>query len=156
MKLFAHAGDPILLPGEDTITMKTFALISHDHKKVDLLAWANYNRSTLQRFRVVATGNTGRLLRDKVGLEVEGVLSGPHGGDVQIGARVAAGEIEAVFFFLDPLTAQPHDPDIQALMRVCNVHNVPLATNLATADLIIAGLADGERQELTARLGWVG
>ena len=124
---------------------KTFALISHDNKKVDLLAWANYNRGTLQRFRVVGTATTGRLLRDKIGIAVETTLSGPQGGDVQIAARVASGEINAVFFFLDPLTAQPHDPDIQALMRVCNVHNVPLATNLATADLIIAGLADEER-----------
>lgn len=124
---------------------KTLALISHDHKKVDLVAWANYNRGTLQRFRVIATATTGRLLREKVGIEVETALSGPQGGDVQIAARVASGEVNAVFFFQDPLAAQPHDPDIQALLRVCNVHNVPLATNLATADLIIAGLADGDR-----------
>jgi methylglyoxal synthase len=125
--------------------MKTLALISHDHKKVDLLAWANFNRETLRRFHMVATATTGRFLREKVGLEVETVLSGPHGGDVQIAARVGTREVDAVFFFVDPLAAQPHDPDIQALMRVCNVQNVPLATNLATADLMIAGLVAAER-----------
>jgi methylglyoxal synthase len=124
--------------------MKALALVSHDHKKVDLLAWATYNRETLRRFHLVATATTGRFLKEKVGIEVETVLSGPQGGDVQIAARVGSNEIDAVFFFVDPLTAQPHDPDIQALMRVCNVHNVPLATNLATADLIITGLVRGE------------
>jgi methylglyoxal synthase len=119
-------------------------LVSHDNKKVDLLGWANYNRDTLQRFRLVGTATTGRLLKEKVGIEVETVLSGPQGGDVQIAALVASGEIDAIFFFVDPLTPQPHDPDIRALMRVCNVQNVPLATNLATADLIIAGLGEGE------------
>lgn len=122
--------------------MKSLALVSHDNKKVDLIAWASFNRDTLQRFRLVATATTGHLLKQKVGIEVEMVLSGPQGGDVQIAAQVGAGAIDAVFFFVDPLTAQPHDPDIQALMRVCNVHNVPLATNLATADLIITGFAD--------------
>lgn len=119
--------------------MKTLALVSHDNKKVDLVAWANFNRDVLQRFCLVATATTGRLLKGKVGLDVETVLSGPQGGDVQIAALVGSGKIDAVFFFVDPLTAQPHDPDIQALMRLCNVHNVPLATNLATADLIITG-----------------
>jgi methylglyoxal synthase len=76
-----------------------------------------------------------------LGLAVEDVLSGPEGGDAQIAARVATRAVDAVFFFVDPLSAQPHDPDIRALLRVCNVHNVPLATNLATADLIIAGFA---------------
>ncbi|RPI06399.1 MAG: methylglyoxal synthase, partial [Zetaproteobacteria bacterium] len=123
------------------------ALVSHDHKKVDLLAWANYNRDTLRRFRLVATATTGRLLKEKVGIDVETVLSGPHGGDVQIAAQVGSRGVDAVFFFVDPLTAQPHDPDIQALMRVCNVHNIPLATNLATADLIIAGLMTAEWKE---------
>jgi len=116
------------------------ALIAHDHKKVDLVAWATFNRETLASFPLVATGHTARLVRDKVGLEVEALLSGPEGGDAQIAAGVATGAIDAVFFFVDPLSAQPHDPDIRALLRVCNVHNVPVATNLAAADLIIAGL----------------
>ncbi|MFN3475968.1 MAG: methylglyoxal synthase [Candidatus Methylomirabilales bacterium] len=121
--------------------MKTLALISHDNKKVDLVAWATYNRETLKRFKLVATANTGRLLQEKVGLEVEALLSGAHGGDAQIAALIATKQVDAVFFFVDPLSALPHDPDVRALMRVCNVHNIPLATNLATADLIIAGLS---------------
>lgn len=117
------------------------ALIAHDHKKVDLVAWATFNRETLAAFPLVATRHTARLVRGKVGLEVEELLSGPEGGDAQIAAGVATREIDAVFFFVDPLSAQPHDPDIRALLRVCNVHNVPVATNLAAADLIIAGLS---------------
>ena len=116
------------------------ALIAHDNKKVDLVAWATFNRDTLAAFPLIATRHTARLMRDKVGLEVEELLSGPEGGDAQIAAGVATKQIDAVFFFVDPLFAQPHDPDIRALLRVCNVHNVPVATNLATADLIIAAL----------------
>lgn len=136
--------------------MRTLGLVSHDNKKVDLLAWANYNRGTLQRFRLVATATTGRLLKEKVGIAAETVLSGPQGGDVQLAALVASGEIDVVFFFMDPLTALPHDPDIKALMRVCNVHNLPLATNLATADLIIAGLGEGEAVPGHLAVGQVG
>ena len=121
--------------------MQTLALIAHDHKKVDLIAWATYNRDTLARFRLIGTGHSARLVRDKVGLDVEALLSGPDGGDAQIAARVATAAVHAVFFFVDPLWAQPHDPDIRALLRVCNVHNVPLAMNVATADLVIAALA---------------
>jgi methylglyoxal synthase len=120
--------------------MVTLALIAHDNKKADLVAWATFNRETLARFHLVGTRQTARLVRDKVGLEVEAMLGGPEGGDAQIAARVAEGRINAVFFFVDPLAAQPHDPDIRALLRVCNVHNVPVATNLSTADLIITGL----------------
>lgn len=119
--------------------MKTIALIAHDHKKVDLVSWAQFNREMLTQFGLVATAHTGRLLSEKVGLEMETVLSGGEGGDTQIAARVANKEVDAVFFFVDPLAALPHDPDIRALMRVCTVHNVPLAINLATADLIITG-----------------
>lgn len=120
---------------------RTLALIAHDNKKADMIAWATFNRVTLARFTLVATRHTARLVRDKVGLQVEELLSGAEGGDAQIAARVAEQRIAAVVFFVDPLAAQPHDPDIRALLRVCNVHNVPLATNLATADLVIAGLA---------------
>jgi methylglyoxal synthase len=121
--------------------MRKLALIAHDHKKVDLIAWATFNRETLARFALMATRHTARLARDKVGLEVEELLSGPERGDAQIAAQVAMGAVDAVFFFVDPLSAQPHDPDIRALLRVCNVHNIPLATNVASADLIIAALA---------------
>ncbi len=117
------------------------ALIAHDNKKVDLVAWATFNRETLARFSLVATRHTARLLEDKVGLDVEELLSGPEGGDAQIAALVATGSVGVVFFFVDPLSAQPHDPDIRALLRVCNVHNVPVAANVATADLLIATLA---------------
>jgi methylglyoxal synthase len=117
------------------------ALIAHDNKKVDLVAWATFNRDLLARFELAATGHTARLVRDKVGLEVEALLSGPEGGDAQIAARVATGGVDAVFFFVDPLSAQPHDPDIRALLRVCNVHDVPVAMNLATANLVVTALA---------------
>ncbi len=114
------------------------ALIAHDGRKADLIAWATFNRDRLSEFDLVATGTTATLLRDKVGLEVDAVLSGPMGGDAQIAAMVAEGRIRAVFFFVDPLSAHPHDPDIQTVMRVCNVHTVPIATNVAGADLFLA------------------
>jgi len=117
------------------------ALIAHDNKKVDFVAWATYNRETLAQFNLVATRHTAQLVRDKVGLEIDELLSGPEGGDAQIAALVATGAVDVVFFFVDPLWAQPHDPDIRALLRVSNVHNVPLATNLGTADLIISALS---------------
>jgi len=121
--------------------MKTIALIAHDGKKADMVAFATCNREKLAGYHLLATATTGQLLRDKVGLNVEILLSGPMGGDVQIAARVAQGEVAGVIFFVDPLNAHPHDPDIRGLLRMCNVHNVPLATNLATADLIISGEA---------------
>jgi methylglyoxal synthase len=131
--------------------MRTLAVIAHDHKKADLVAWATFNRDTLGRFRLLATRHTARLMQDKVGLAVEWLLSGPEGGDAQIAALVATGHVDAVYFFVDPLSAQPHDPDIRALLRVCNVHNVPLATNLATADLVMASLAD---ERVRPAAGW--
>ncbi|PYM19143.1 MAG: methylglyoxal synthase [Candidatus Rokuibacteriota bacterium] len=131
--------------------MRTLAVIAHDHKKADLVAWATFNRDTLGRFRLIATRHTARLMQDKVGLTVERLLSGPEGGDAQIAALVATGDIDAVYFFVDPLSPQPHDPDIRALLRVCNVHNVPLATNLATADLVMASLAD---ERVRPAAGW--
>ncbi len=125
--------------------MKSLALIAHDGKKADLVAFATYNRAALAQFQLVATATTGRLLREKVGLDVETVLSGPQGGDTQIAALAAEGRVGAVLFFVDPLSAHPHDPDIQAVLRVCNVHNVPIATNVAAADLFLgASLQDVE------------
>jgi len=119
-------------------TRDKLAIIAHDGRKADLTAWATYNRERLSEFDLVATATTGALLRDKVGLDVESVLSGPMGGDAQIAAMVAEGHIRAVIFFVDPLSAHPHDPDIQTVMRVCNVHSVALATNVASADLFLA------------------
>ena len=117
---------------------KTLALIAHDGKKETMVTFADTYKSVLERYELVGTKTTGQLLRDKCGLNVELMLSGPYGGDAQIAAQVAEGRIEAVFFFVDPLTANPHDPDIQGLLRICNVHNVPLATNAATASFIIS------------------
>lgn len=122
--------------------MATIALIAHDGKKADMVAFAMQHTETIRHFDIVATGTTGQLLVEKVGLKVERMLSGPIGGDAQIGAMVADHKITAVFFFLDPLGKHPHDPDIQMLMRLCNVHNVPLATNAATAACIIEALID--------------
>lgn len=122
--------------------MRTVALIAHDKKKDDMVEFVRRRLDALSRFRLIATGTTGRIIAEATGLPVERVQSGPYGGDQQIGARVAAGEIDAVLFLRDPLTAQPHEPDITALLRVCDVHNVPLATNLATAELIISAFGE--------------
>ncbi len=121
--------------------MRTIALIAHDGKKADMVAWATYNRAALAHYHLVATESTARMLHQKVGLEVEAVQPGPLGGDAQIGARVVEGKIDGVIFLVDPLDKHPHDPDIQALLRLCNVHNVPLATNVATADSIMVWLS---------------
>lgn len=118
--------------------MKTLALIAHDEKKTDMLAFVNKNRAKLTKFHLVATRTTGMLIRDKVGLDVKCYLSGPLGGDAEIAALVAKGKVDAVIFITDPLNAHPHDPDIHTLMRVCNVYNVPLAPNIATAELIVS------------------
>ena len=118
--------------------MDTIAMIAHDGKKADLVAFATFNRDKLQHYHLVATESTGKLLIQKVGLEVGLLLPGPLGGDAQIAAQVVTGQVHAVFFFVDPLDKHPHEPDIQTLLRACNVHNVPLATNVATADLIIS------------------
>jgi methylglyoxal synthase len=125
---------------EHIVDKVTIAMIAHDGKKPEMMTFARRNKKKLGRFKIVATGTTGTMLIERVGLEVELVLSGPYGGDAQIAARVATEEIKAVFFFVDPLNAHPHDPDIQGLLRVCNVHNVPLATNTATAELLLKGL----------------
>jgi methylglyoxal synthase len=114
------------------------AIIAHDGKKADLLAFATYNRDRLQQCRLIGTNTTARMLRDKVGLPIHSVESGPHGGDVQIANLVVEGKIDAVLFIVDPLDKHPHDPDIQTLLRICNVRNVPLATNIATADHLIS------------------
>ena len=121
---------------------KALALIAHDKKKADLIAFAKDHRDLLSRFRLIATGTTGKMLEQKAGLAVERVQSGPLGGDLQIGAAVAEDRILAVIFFRDPLTAQPHEPDVSALMRICDVHDVPLATNLAAAEAVVAWLEE--------------
>jgi methylglyoxal synthase len=117
---------------------KTLALISHDGKKADMVAFVLENKAVLEKYDLVATKTTGGMIADKSGLPVKQMLSGPMGGDAQIAAQIAEGKIAAVFFFVDPLGKHPHDPDIQGLLRICNVHNIPLATNAATAEFIIS------------------
>lgn len=117
------------------------ALIAHDRKKLELALFTLEHRGTLGRFQLVATGTTGGILAQKTGLTVERVLSGPVGGDQQIGARIAEERVLAVFFFRDPLTAQPHEPDVSALVRLCDVHDIPLATNPASAEALVLWLA---------------
>lgn len=119
----------------------TLALIAHDGKKALLVSFVRDNIALLRNFRLVGTGNTGGLVQ-KQGLKIERYLSGPLGGDAQIGADVANGLCQGVIFLRDPLGMHPHDPDISMLMRVCDVHNVPLATNPATAELLLRGLTE--------------
>jgi methylglyoxal synthase len=116
---------------------KALALIAHDNKKPALVEWARRHHASLSRYKLYATGTTGQRLREGTGLGVESLLSGPLGGDAQIGAMVATGQLGAVIFFVDPLTSMPHDPDIKMLMRICDVHDVPLASNPATAECIL-------------------
>ena len=119
------------------------ALIAHDAQKGNLIDFVRQHVEFFRTRRLVATGNTGELLTSECGLEVERVAHGPLGGDLMIGGRVADGGIEAVLFFRDPLTAQPHEPDVSALMRVCDVHQIPLATNRATAERVVAAMKAG-------------
>lgn len=116
------------------------ALIAHDQKKGTLIDFVRQHAAVLRTFPLVATGTTGQRVIEATGLQVERVQSGPLGGDQQIGGRVAERRIRAVIFFRDPLTAQPHEPDVSALMRICDVHNVPLVTNLASAEALIGWL----------------
>ncbi len=115
----------------------TIALIAHDKKKEAMIEFVLRHVEELRSLELVATGTTGKRIMQASGLEVTTVLSGPLGGDQQIGGMVARGDIQAVIFMRDPLTAQPHEPDITALLRVCDVHNIPLATNEATAQLVL-------------------
>lgn len=119
----------------------TLALIAHDGKKDDLIRFAKEHATLLPRLRLVATATTGALLAAQLGLEVERVASGPQGGDLEIGAMIVRGDVQAVVFFRDPLTAHPHEPDIQAVMKACDVHDVPLATNRATAEIVLERIA---------------
>jgi methylglyoxal synthase len=127
---------------------KHIVLVAHDNKKADLLEWATHNRDVLSEHHIYATGSTGRLICDQLDLPVKRFLSGPLGGDQQIGAYIAQGEIDLLVFFWDPLEQQPHDPDVKALLRIATLWNIAIASNRTTADMIITSplFASGYRR----------
>lgn len=128
---------------------KKIALIAHDHKKQDLIEWAKYNRTLLAHHQIYATGTTGTLLEQELDFAIKKLQSGPLGGDQQIGAKIADGEIDFVIFFSDPLESLSHDPDIKALLRMAIVWNIPIACNRASADFMISSpLMDGAYNRL--------
>jgi methylglyoxal synthase len=116
---------------------KKIALIAHDNKKKDLIEWATYNKKALAKHKLVATGTTGKLIEEALDRKITKVLSGPLGGDQQIGAMIASGDIDMVFFFFDPMEAQPHDSDVKALLRLVVTWNLPMACDRTTADFLI-------------------
>ena len=116
---------------------KNIALIAHDGQKAEIIAWCEEHTEILNKHFLCGTGTTARMITDRTGLPVRGYNSGPLGGDQQIGAKVVEGQIDLIIFFSDPLTAQPHDPDVKALLRIAQVYDIPIANNKATADFII-------------------
>lgn len=120
--------------------MKCIALIAHDRMKEKMLEFVTEHKNILANYELIATATTGKLIKENTTLSVHCYLSGPIGGDMQIGSRIASDEVSMVIFLRDPLTAQPHEPDITALLRVCDVHNIPVATNLAAAKIFLQTL----------------
>lgn len=133
-----------------TITIgkqKNIALIAHDNKKADIIEWCEKNKKILKHHFLSGTGTTARMIMDKTGLPVRGYNSGPLGGDQQIGAKIVEGKIDFIIFFSDPLTAQPHDPDVKALLRIAQVYDIPIANNVASADFMITSPLMNEEYE---------
>lgn len=124
--------------------MMNIALIAHDNKKNDLVGFVTAYQAIFSKHTLFATGTTGLRIMEATGLQVERFQSGPLGGDQEIGAMIARNSMDVVFFFRDPLTAQPHEPDVTALVRLCDVYAVPLATNMGTAEVLIKGLEHGD------------
>ena len=122
---------------------KNIALIAHDNKKAELIDWCNEHKEILKKPFLCGTGTTARMITDQTGLPVKGYNSGPLGGDQQIGAKIVEGKVDFVIFFSDPLTAQPHDPDVKALLRIAQVYDIPIANNRSSADfMILSSLMD--------------
>ena len=117
--------------------VSTVALIAHDNKKHEIVNWALQHKEVLAKYSLCGTGTTARLISEATGLEVKGYLSGPMGGDLQIGAKMSEKQIDKVIFFWDPLEPQPHDPDVKALLRIAVLYDIPIATNKSTANLIL-------------------
>ncbi len=137
---------------------KRIALVAHDNKKGDLLEWARYNRNLLSMHNICSTGTTGALLEQELDVQITKFQSGPLGGDLQIGAKIADGEIDFLIFFWDPLEPHPHDPDVKALLRIAVVWNVPVACNRATADFMVSSplMASSYERQLPAYDGHMG
>jgi methylglyoxal synthase len=127
---------------------KRIALVAHDNKKSELVEWAKYNKSTLLKHQLFATGTTGKLLEEAIDTHITKLLSGPLGGDQQIGSLIAEGKIDVLIFFWDPMAAQPHDPDIKALLRLGVVWNIPIASDRSTADFLLTSPLFNEKYEV--------
>ena len=126
---------------------KRIALVAHDNMKQEMIDWATEHRQELSQHTLCGTGTTARMVTDATGLPVKGYNSGPLGGDQQIGAKVVEGQVDFIIFFSDPLTAQPHDPDVKALLRIAQVYDIPIANNKATADFMITSPLMDEEYE---------
>lgn len=118
--------------------MKNIALVAHDNKKKDIVEWCDFNKGTLSRYSLYATGTTGKRIIENTGLEINLLKSGPYGGDMELGALIANGKLDCLIFFWDPLESQPHDVDVKAVLRIAVLYNIPTACNRATADMLIS------------------